>query len=93
MHFRVHPPAPWRGFVVTVTHVTVVDVPVVFEPVVVGRMFVPEFKTIVPADAPNFSSDEEPEVVEKGFEDEVEAKVIRRGRRPNVPPTEGVDTK
>lgn len=86
-----------RGFVVSVTHVTVVDVPVVFESEVVGRMFAPEFETIVPDHAPNFSSDEEPvddsaDVVEKDFED-AETKVIRRGRRPRAVPTEGVETK
>jgi hypothetical protein len=77
----------------SIPHVTVVDVPLKIEPVVVAKMFVPEFSTVVPDYAPNFSADEAADLVDEKDFVEAETKVVRRGRRPKVIPTEGVDTK
>jgi hypothetical protein len=82
----------WLNFMasIPVTHWIVQDNPMPNQTEVIGRMFVPEFKSVIPEYSPNFIGDED----EAGsFVDDVEAKVVKpRGRRPKAP-TEGVETK
>ena len=79
------------GYQIPVTHVTMVDTP--FKDEVVATFFAPDFKTIVPDYAPNFTADESEDEDRVPFEDAVETKVVKpRGRRPKAP-TEGVETK
>jgi hypothetical protein len=74
----------------THTHVVVQETPPPdFGPVVVGHLYgiEPVFKTFIPDYAPNA------EVEEGDDEEEVETKVVRRGRRPKPKANELAETK
>ena len=70
--------------------IRVVDVIPEARSVVVGKLY-PEFQTVAPV--PTWEAEDDQDVEDKAVEDVVEAKVVRRGRRPTPKATEDVETK
>lgn len=74
-----------------VTHVVVRDTPPPSHVMTVGHLYPVGQQTVFKTVAPVFTSDEED--VDAKDVDEAETKVVRKGRRPQPPATEGVETK